>query len=44
MTKLLQLIEQREELAKEIKLLQKDRKRLNNHIAVLKHRENQKKV
>ena len=44
MNKLKTLLEQREKIAKEIKLLQKERKRLNNHISQVRNRENKKKV
>ena len=43
-TKLEQIIQQREEIAIKIKELQKERKRLNNHISVNKFREREKKV
>lgn len=39
-----QLIESRKEIALKIKELQKERKRLNNHIAVNKFRERERKV
>lgn len=39
-----QLIESRKEIALKIKELQKERKRLNNHIAVNNFREKMKKV
>jgi len=38
-TKLEQLMQQREEIAREIKEKQKERKRLNNAIAKLRYRE-----
>ncbi len=39
-----QLIESRKEIALKIKELQKERKRLNNHISVNKFRERERKV
>lgn len=39
-----QLIESRKEIALKIKELQKERKRLNNHISVNKYRERERKV
>lgn len=39
-----QLIESRNEIALKIKELQKERKRLNNHISVNKFRERERKV
>lgn len=43
-TRLEKLIKQREEIARQILELQKERKRLNNAISQVKHREKQKKV
>jgi len=42
--KLDQLLEEREEIAKEIKLLQKKRMALSSHISVIRYRERKESV
>lgn len=41
---LIQLLQQREEIARQMKQLSKERKRLNNAISQARHREKEKKV
>jgi hypothetical protein len=43
MSKLDELLFQREFIKKKILALQKERKKLNNHISVIKYRENKRK-